>query len=281
MTTQIQKKRGTAARWASLNLTLAAGEAGLETDTKRQKTGDGTTKWNDLPYDFDQTLADARYPQKADVIPPGQKGAAGGVATLDGNTRIPAAQMPLVVVQRWQANTAYAAGDPVLSPNGDTVFALAAFTSGSSWDATKWSLKSVDAGGVMAWQGSQASVTGITGTWMVVAIQQLAAKAGRTYRLAARVNTLCIGAANIAYAMEVRKSAPNDSSNAGPAVDDSGTFYTAPVAGQGSIGLGEWFYRPTVDETVNLKLVSTRAAGSSPFDIQQPRLNVFDVGAQV
>lgn len=46
----IQFKRGTAARWAELNLTLEAGQPGFVTDENRLKIGDGVTAWNDLPY---------------------------------------------------------------------------------------------------------------------------------------------------------------------------------------------------------------------------------------
>lgn len=46
----IQFKRGTAARWAELNLVLEAGQPGFVTDENRLKIGDGITEWNDLPY---------------------------------------------------------------------------------------------------------------------------------------------------------------------------------------------------------------------------------------
>ena len=46
----IQFKRGTAARWAELNLVLEAGQPGFVTDENRLKIGDGITAWNDLPY---------------------------------------------------------------------------------------------------------------------------------------------------------------------------------------------------------------------------------------
>lgn len=46
----IQFKRGTAARWAELNLVLAAGQPGYVIDENRLKVGDGVTAWNDLPY---------------------------------------------------------------------------------------------------------------------------------------------------------------------------------------------------------------------------------------
>jgi hypothetical protein len=50
MSTEIQIRRDTAANWTSANPTLASGEPALETDTKKQKIGDGTTVWTSLPY---------------------------------------------------------------------------------------------------------------------------------------------------------------------------------------------------------------------------------------
>lgn len=50
MALQIQYRRDTAANWASANPVLLAGEAGLETDTRQVKFGNGTTAWNSLSY---------------------------------------------------------------------------------------------------------------------------------------------------------------------------------------------------------------------------------------
>ena len=50
MAIQIQLRRDTAANWTTANPTLAIGEMGLETDTKKFKIGDGTTAWNSLAY---------------------------------------------------------------------------------------------------------------------------------------------------------------------------------------------------------------------------------------
>lgn len=49
-TYQIQVRRGTAAEWTAANTTLAAGEFGYETDSKRLKVGDGSAAWADLAY---------------------------------------------------------------------------------------------------------------------------------------------------------------------------------------------------------------------------------------
>ena len=46
----VQKRRGTAAEWASSNPVLAEGEDGYETDTGRTKIGNGEDQWGDLEY---------------------------------------------------------------------------------------------------------------------------------------------------------------------------------------------------------------------------------------
>jgi len=46
----IQTRRGTTAEWAAANPILAVGEYGYNTTTGQEKVGDGTSRWNDLPY---------------------------------------------------------------------------------------------------------------------------------------------------------------------------------------------------------------------------------------
>jgi len=47
---QFQFRRDTSGNWTANNPTLLSGEMGLETDTKKQKIGDGVTAWNSLAY---------------------------------------------------------------------------------------------------------------------------------------------------------------------------------------------------------------------------------------
>jgi hypothetical protein len=49
-TVRIQVRRGTASEWTSANPTLAAGEMGVETDTRKIKIGTGSTAWTSLSY---------------------------------------------------------------------------------------------------------------------------------------------------------------------------------------------------------------------------------------
>jgi hypothetical protein len=56
----IQLRRDTAANWTSQNPVLAVGERGIETDTGKEKSGDGTTHWTSLAYlGSATTVADA------------------------------------------------------------------------------------------------------------------------------------------------------------------------------------------------------------------------------
>lgn len=50
--THIQQRRGLASDWTAQNPVLWEGESGHETDTGREKMGDGVTAWNDLDYKF-------------------------------------------------------------------------------------------------------------------------------------------------------------------------------------------------------------------------------------
>lgn len=50
MAYKIQNRNDTAANWTSANPTLAQGEIGLETDTRKFKIGNGSTAWTSLAY---------------------------------------------------------------------------------------------------------------------------------------------------------------------------------------------------------------------------------------
>jgi hypothetical protein len=96
MATRMLQRRGTATQWANANPTLGSGEIGFETDTGQFKIGDNSTAWDDLPYfknieDLGGNLDD--------YILLEQKGAANGVATLDGSNLIPVAQIPNTIAR--------------------------------------------------------------------------------------------------------------------------------------------------------------------------------------
>jgi hypothetical protein len=94
MATRMQQRRGTAAQWTAANPILSAGEIGFETDTGQFKIGDGATAWDDISY-F-KNLEDLGG-SLDDYILLTEKGAANGVATLDGSASIPLSQLTNVI----------------------------------------------------------------------------------------------------------------------------------------------------------------------------------------
>lgn len=66
MAQRIQLRRGTAAEWSAANPVLAVGEPGVESDTGRQKLGDGVTAWNSRPYASKGDKGDQGAPGIAD-----------------------------------------------------------------------------------------------------------------------------------------------------------------------------------------------------------------------
>lgn len=86
-------------------------------------------------------LGDAATHPASDFIATTQKGAASGVASLDGGSKLPAAQIPDLSGSYqiiWKPSTAYAAGQIVISPNGQPVKAISTFTSGASYNPSNW-----------------------------------------------------------------------------------------------------------------------------------------------
>lgn len=55
MATRMQQRRGTSAEWAAANPILAAGELGIDTDTRVMKVGNGTLTWSALPVVLNNT----------------------------------------------------------------------------------------------------------------------------------------------------------------------------------------------------------------------------------
>jgi len=98
--TIIQIRRGLAATWTSTNPILAAGEMGVETDTRKMKIGDGSTAWNSLNYfikQVDNILTNANTISSVNED---------GNITLDPNgTGIVSVQSDIVATGNLYANT--------------------------------------------------------------------------------------------------------------------------------------------------------------------------------
>jgi hypothetical protein len=72
---------------------------------------------------------------------------AGALGTTTATAMAGRAELRAAFVPKWKASTAYAQGDPVVNPSGQLVTANAAFTSGATYDATKWTVTAGGGGG--------------------------------------------------------------------------------------------------------------------------------------
>ncbi len=85
-TVRIQLRRGESGQWESADPILAAGEIGIETDTRRIKFGDGETHWNDIEY--------AIVNNNGTPLTSDDYNQPDGVAQLDGSGYIKTANLP-------------------------------------------------------------------------------------------------------------------------------------------------------------------------------------------
>jgi len=149
----IQVRRDTAANWTSANPTLRQGEKGLETDTGKEKTGDGVTAWNSLAYAFvratgDETIAGVKTFSSSPIVPPADST---GEAVSYGQVK------PLSDLNRvFQLN---GNGIPTFPDNvAGTVYRGNNFTAiPSGWDANN-SPTSTFSGGIWTWSGTAENV---------------------------------------------------------------------------------------------------------------------------
>jgi hypothetical protein len=123
MATRMQQRRGTAAQWTSADPILAAGEIGFESDTGFFKMGDGINHWDDLSYFKDLGDLAGSFD---DYVPLTQKGAANGVATLDGSSQIPITQLSNIIAGAPSAlNTLNELAEAIDGANGIVNTAIA------------------------------------------------------------------------------------------------------------------------------------------------------------
>lgn len=214
------------------------------------------------------------------------KGAANGVAGLDGSARVPVAQMPTSYVPKWQPTTVYAAGDQVVSPNNDVVTANTAHTSGASFTAANWTLASVKAGGKM-WRQLVTTNSGYVGGLTVMNnIPSFTFKAGRKYRIIWDSDALG-DTTNTGCAASIQSASTADAGSAVTgltmlAIRDAYCF-TAAYSFELHV---EAIIEPTADTTLQIKFLLQRdtPSGTGTFAVQGSRspthYAIYDEGAQ-
>lgn len=114
--TRIQLRHDTAANWTIVNPILLVGEVGIETDTLKQKVGDGSTAWNSLAYAIDMST-------KQDTLVSGTNIKTINNTSLLGSGNIDTTQIFFAVYDMTtanQINQALASGKAIFCTKGGT-----------------------------------------------------------------------------------------------------------------------------------------------------------------
>ena len=120
--------------------------------------------------------------------------------------------------------------------------------------------------------------TGLSGVGVTANLVAVTLTAGRRYK-ATYTSSIRSTEANLGVVGSFRKSATSDTSSAGTVFDFDQIIFTSPrTSTWGSYRFSvDW--SQSVTETVNVKLIMARVAGTDAFDISSRKLLVEDIGA--
>jgi hypothetical protein len=136
--------------------------------------------------------------------------------------------------------------------------------------------------GLVAVTTTAGTSPGLVGTDTVGDLAEVDLVEDRWYQVVYRFTSLPLTGSNLAIAVALRKSATTDDT-AGTGADDidqAAVVYTAPT-GSGKTQLAMFTFQAPTTETVNLKAVLKRIAGTGGYDISSRRLTITDVGARL
>jgi len=120
--------------------------------------------------------------------------------------------------------------------------------------------------------------TGLSGTGVTANLVAVTLTAGRRYK-ATYTSSIRSTEANLGVVGSFRKSVTSDTSSAGTVFDFDQIIFTSPrTSTWGSYRFSvDW--SQSVTETVNIKLIMARVAGTDAFDISSRKLLIEDIGA--
>lgn len=223
MTVEIRLRRDTAANWTSVNPVLGVNELGIESDTDKEKIGDGTSAWTALPYRTrGATDGAALWPQITNLPLTTLSGWTAGAGTWAADANGIAQTTDSAAVKRLHLNTRLDLTECIveveikIATASSTASSRAGLVFGTPWavddkGAALVSLLSTTSSTTTAVDFETESVTNhgsdalaapiAHGTWMKFKVH----KAGSMY--AAYVNDVLVGTGNIGDARRMGRLA--------------------------------------------------------------------------
>lgn len=118
--------------------------------------------------------------------------------------------------------------------------------------------------------------TGLAGPAVKLDQVAVSLKAGRHYRIRFATDVRST-VTFLPLTCQTLLSGPGDTSPTGTVLE-SITAYTGPVVNAWANVNWETVYTPVADETVNIKAVTARSAGTASYDVSSRRLSIIDEG---
>lgn len=208
--------------------------------------------------------------------------------TSDVNKPVSTAQAALFI-PRWKANTAYASGQQVISPSNNVVSALAAFTSGATYDPTKWSTPT-DIGSAakgLLLKNEVGTSTGAIADAIVNNIATFTFIAGRKYRIVWDSSYMQSSTADLFYwsinqapvadaAASLSNLTPMGGRTKGITAGANMTQHTGAITA---------YFEPTTNVTTQIKFHTQRVVGAGTVVVigqanETANYLIYDDGAQ-
>lgn len=165
-------------------------------------------------------------------------------------------------VPKWAPNTAYTAGQQVISPTNDIVSAKADMTSGTTFSIANWNKSSTSPAGIISYLVTNANTGAVSTLTVVNNIPSVSFKAGRRYRITWS-SEFVVSDASFYGALRANKCATTDSASATTGLTSLQSHtVTAKASGLTEFFIMSFIYSPVADETVQLKFTLQNAAGA-------------------
>ncbi|MCZ9884634.1 hypothetical protein [Arthrobacter sp. B2a2-09] len=145
------------------------------------------------------------------------------------------------------------------------------------WTGSLWRLAEPSPRGVLKRNYNNGANNVSDGTWLMMDHVVADLEAGRWYE-ATYTFTSSVSATNIPIAIALRQSSTGDLSSNGTDVENSQTYWTAPLAASGKTDTARYAWQAPTSGTYNLKACAARAVGTGAIAVSTRRLVLRDMG---
>lgn len=145
------------------------------------------------------------------------------------------------------------------------------------WTGSLWRIADPSPRGILKRNYNNGTTNVSDGSWIMMDHVVADLEAGRWYEVRYKFTTSVSGT-NVPIAIALRQSSTGDLSANGTDVENSGTFWTAPLSASGKTDEASFLWQAPASGTFNLKACAARAVGTGAIAVSTRRLTIRDMG---